>query len=208
MPPRPPQLAAWVLRLLIPPAWPEELVSIRSELEQRQRRFIEETQMADHQRQRLVREWDELGQAREERMVEFAQQMRVFGEQYQRVNSALASLETVGERLQREQHEVTELQRLSEERQRSHIEEWEAQGEKRWQREKLLWEQQWHDHDRRNAEHVERLREVQELTGLNEEQITYLWDLITEDVRLQTQDVQNRMIKISERIEANRRRNR
>ena len=29
MPPRPPQLAAWVLRLLIPPAWPEELVSIR-----------------------------------------------------------------------------------------------------------------------------------------------------------------------------------
>ena len=186
----------------------EELIGIRNELQQRQRRFLEEMQLADHERQRLVKEWDELEQEREERMHGFSEQMRVFGEQYQRVNGALANLEGMGERLQREQHESSELQRLAEERQRARIEEWEAQSEKRWQREKLLWDQQWHDHDRRNVEQVERLKSVEELGGVNEEQIAYLWDVYSDDMRQQTQATQNRMIKVSEHIETHRRKGR
>jgi hypothetical protein len=186
----------------------EDLITIRAELQQQQRRFLEEMQMADQQRQRLVREWDELEQAREQRMHEFSEQMRLYAEQYQQIKGALANLETVGERLQREQHEVTELQRLAEERQRTKLEEWEAQEEKRWQREKLLWEQQWHDHDRRNAEQVERVDIVAVRSGTNEEQIGHLWDVLADDLRHQTQAAQSRLIRASEHIETHRNRNR
>jgi hypothetical protein len=186
----------------------EDLVTIRSELQQQQRRFLEEMQMVDQQRQRLVEEWDEADKSREERMRAFSEQMRIFGEQYQRIRSTLANLETVGERLQREQHEVTELQRLSEERQRSKMDEWEAQAEKRWQREKLLWEQQWHDHDRRNVEQLERIKVVEARSEANEEQLGYLWEVLSDDLRLQTEAVQQRVIKTSEQIEARRNRRR
>ena len=186
----------------------EELIGIRNELQQQQRRFLEEMQLADHERQRMVKEWDELEQEREERMRAFSEQMRVFGEQHQRISGAMANLEGLGERLQREQHEALELQRLAEERQRARLEEWEAQTEKRWQREKLLWEQQWHDHDRRNAEQVERLKAVEALSGVNEEQIVHLWDVYADDMRQQTQATQNRMIKVAEHIETHRSRGR
>jgi hypothetical protein len=182
----------------------EELIGIRNELQQQQRRFLEEMQLADHERQRMVKEWDELEQEREERMHSFSEQMRSFGEQYQQIKGAMANLEDLGERLQREQHESSELQRLAEERQRARIEEWEAQSEKRWQREKLLWDQQWHDHDRRNAEQVERLKAVEGRSVVNEEQIAYLWDVYSDDMRQQTQATQNRMIKVAEHIEAHR----
>jgi hypothetical protein len=186
----------------------EDLVGIRAELQQQQRRFIEEMQMTDQQRQRMVKEWDELEEAREDRMHEYSAQMRTFGEQYQQVKGALANLESLGERLQREQHEVSELQRLAEERQRAKMDEWEAQDEKRWQREKLLWDQQWHDHDRRNAEQVERLATVEEQGEHNEEQIAHLWDVIVEDMRVQSQSSQNRTIKLSEHVESHRNRKR
>ena len=186
----------------------EDLLAIRDELQRQQRRFLEEMQLADHERQRMVKEWDELEQEREERMHAFSEQMRVFGEQYQRITGAMANLEGLGERLQREQHESSELQRLAEERQRVRIEEWDAQAEKRWQREKLLWDQQWHDHDRRNAEQVERLKAVEALSGANEEQIAHLWDVYSDDMRQQTQAVQNRMIKVAEHIEVHRRQSR
>ena len=184
----------------------EELVTVRNELQQRQRRFLEEMQVTDQQRQRLVSDWDALDKSREERMHEFAEQMRISGEQFQKIKATMASLEALGDRLQREQHEVSELQRLAEERQKAKLEEWEAQSEKRWQREKLLWEQQWHDHDRRNAEQLERLRVVEDRSEVSEEQANQIWEVISEEVRLHTQAAQNREIKLSEQIEARRNR--
>jgi hypothetical protein len=186
----------------------EDLVTIRTELQQQQRRFLEEMQMVDQQRQRRNDEWAEAEAAREQRMQEFAEQMRASTDQYQKIRGTLAGLESLGERLQREQHEVAELQRLSEERQRGKMEEWEAQAEKRWQREKLLWEQQWHDHDRRNAEQLERLKTVDERSGTNEEQVSHLWEVIADDLRLQTEAVQHRTIRLSEQVESWRHRSR
>jgi chromosome segregation ATPase len=186
----------------------EDLITIRAELQQQQRRFLEEMQLVDQQRQRQNDQWGEAEEMREQRMKEFSDQMRAFVEQYQKVRSALANLESVGERLQREQHEVTELQRLTEERQRAKMEEWEAQAEKRWQREKLLWEQQWHDHDRRNAEQVERLGTVEQRSQANEEQVGYLWESVSDDLRLQSEAVQNLTIRMSEVVEERRNRRR
>jgi hypothetical protein len=180
----------------------EDLITIRTELQQQQRRFLEEMQMVDQQRQRQNDEWADAEASREQRMQEFVEQVRIFNEQYQKIRSTLANLESLGERLQREQHEVAELQRLSEERQRGKMEEWEAQAEKRWQREKLLWEQQWHDHDRRNAEQLERLKATAEQSQKNEEQVSHLWEAMADDLRLEAEAVQHRSIKMSEQIES------
>lgn len=182
----------------------EELITIRAELQQQQRRFIEETQLAEQQRQRLVKEWAELEDAREKRMVEFSEQMRLFVEQAQRIKGSLSGLESLGERLQREQHEVSELQRLAEERQKSRMEEWEAQAEKRWQREKLLWDQQWHDHARREAEQLERVGIVEERSIDSEAQVADLWETMLDDLRLRNEAAQNHTIKLSEQLEGRR----
>jgi hypothetical protein len=186
----------------------EDLINIRTELQQQQRRFLEEMQMAEQQRQRMAKEWSELEEARERRMQEFGEEMRLYNQEHTRIRSAMANLESLGERLQREQHEVAELQRLAEERLRTKMDEWDAQAEKRWQRDKLLWDQQWRDHDRRNAEELERLSLVDERSEVNEEQIVHLWDVIADDMRLQMQSVQNRMIRTSEHIETHRGRKR
>ena len=186
----------------------EDLVNIRRELQERQRRFLEEMQLSDQQRERKVEQWTAADEVREQRMREFAEQMRIAAEQYQKGRSTLANLESLGERLQREQHEVAELQRLTEERQRGKMDEWESETEKRWQREKLLWEQQWHDHDRRNAEQLERLKVVEERSEVAAEQVDHLWDVIVDDLRLQNEMMQNRTIKLSEEIEARRNRKR
>jgi hypothetical protein len=182
----------------------EDLVNIRTELQQQQRRFLEEMQISEQQRQRMAKEWEELEEAREQRMHEFGEEMRLYHQEYAKIKSALATLESLGERLQREQHEVAELQRLAEERLRTKVDEWDAQSEKRWQREKLLWEQEWRDHDRRNAEEQERLSIVDERSEINEEQIVHLWDVIAEDMRHQMQAIQNRVIRTSEHIETHR----
>jgi hypothetical protein len=184
----------------------EDLVNIRRELQDRQRRFLEEMQLSDQQRERNVEQWAAADEVREQRMAEFAEQMRIFADQYQKTRSALTSLETLGERLQREQHEVAELQRLTEERQRRKMEEWESETEKRWQRERLLWEQQWHDHDRRDAELQERLKVVEERSEHSEEQVGQLWEVILSSIRLENEMVQNRTIKLSEEIESRRNR--
>jgi hypothetical protein len=182
----------------------EDLITIRAELQQQQRRFLEDMQMVDQERQRQQDQWAEDEGARGQRMKEFAEQVRLFTEQYQKIKSTLAGLESLGERLQREQHEVAELQRLGEERQRSKMEEWESQAEKRWQREKLLWEQQWHDHDRRNVEQLERIVAVEELSGDNEQQVSSLWDVMVDDLRLQSDTLQNRTIRVAEQVETRR----
>jgi hypothetical protein len=184
----------------------EDLVNIRRELQDRQRRFLEETQLSDQQRERNIEQWAAADEIREQRMAEFAEQMRIFTDQYQKVRSALTSLETLGERLQREQHEVAELQRLTEERQRRKMEEWESETEKRWQRERLLWEQQWHDHDRRDAELLERVKVIEEQSETAVEQVGQLWEVIQSNIRLENEMMQNRTIKLSEEIETRRHR--
>jgi hypothetical protein len=184
----------------------EDLVNIRRELQDRQRRFLEEMQLSDQQRERNIEQWAAADEVREQRMAEFAEQMRIFADQYQKVRSALTSLETLGERLQREQHEVTELQRLTEERQRRKMEEWESETEKRWQRERLLWEQQWHDHDRRDAELLERVKVIEGRSEVSAEQVSHLWEVVLSNIRLENEMMQNRTIKLSEEIEARRNR--
>ena len=185
-----------------------ELKELVSQLRTSQREFIEKQLLEIEHFRRQMAEWDERVAFFEKTFADFAARMEQFSSSFREDRQVVESVERFQEAIKREQAQVTELQRLAEERQRAKMEEWESQSEKRWQREKLLWDQQWHDHDRRNSEQVERLSTVEGQSDANGEQIAHLWDVIVEDMRVQSQSSQNRTIKLSEHIESHRNRKR
>jgi hypothetical protein len=89
----------------------------------------------------------------------------------------LEDLQKLEERLKRGYAEVAELQRLGEARQRTKLEESQAENEKRWKRQTLLWEQQWRDHDRRNDEQLGRISALEELTRFHSMNLATLWEI-------------------------------
>ncbi len=167
-------------------------------LKQEQRTFIEEVQIKEQQRQRQMSTWEAEFAAYQERMDEYGKRMQRSTEQYGLVKKALAELEQLEERLLRNQNEVAELQRIAEERQKQQLERWDAEQEKRWKRQLLLWEQQWHDHDRRNDEQLARLGVVEERSADNEAQVAALWEAVEEQARHLANTAQQWVINVGE----------
>ncbi|RLC72235.1 MAG: hypothetical protein DRI52_03940 [Chloroflexi bacterium] len=176
----------------------ERLMATRDELKQAQQAFIEEMQIKEQQRQRQMAAWEAEFVAQQEHMDEYGKRMRLFNEQYELAKKALAELEQLEERLLRNQNEVAELQRIAEERQKQQLERWDAEQEKRWRRQLLLWEQQWHDHDRRNDEQLARLDVVERRSADNEAQVAALWEAVEEQARHLANTAQQWVIKVGE----------
>ncbi|MDY7041786.1 MAG: hypothetical protein SVX38_13095, partial [Chloroflexota bacterium] len=168
------------------------------ELRQEQRAFIEELQIKDQQRQRQIATWQTEFDSQQERVGEYAKRMQHFTEQYELSKKALVELEQLEERLLHNQNEVAELQRIAEERQKQQLDRWDAENEKRWRRQLLLWEQQWNDHDRRNDEQLERLSLVEQRSTNNEAQIAALWESEEEQARHLANTAQQWVIKVGE----------
>jgi len=141
-----------------------ELSLEASRLQEEQRDFIEDMQVAEQGRRRQMDEWKALMEEQQQRMEEYAQRMRFYAEQYQRMKQTLENLEQLGQRLQQRQNEVAELQRLAEERMKARFEEWEANIEKRWRKETLIWEQQWREQGQWNEVCEGRLDALEENT--------------------------------------------
>jgi chromosome segregation ATPase len=176
----------------------EQLTAGFETLRQEQRAFVEEVQIKEQQRQRQMSTWEAEFAAYQERMDEYGKRMQRSTEQYELVKKALAELEQLEERLLRNQNEVAELQRIAEERQKQQLEHWDAEQEKRWKRQLLLWEQQWHDHDRRNDEQLARLDVVEERSADNEAQVAALWEAVEEQARHLANTAQQWVINVGE----------
>lgn len=148
-----------------------------AERAQQRREFIESVQRAEQARERQMFEWRETMETLQQRMDESAEQMRRFHEHYMENKHALADLYKLEERLNRGYAEMAELQRLAEARQATKLEEWQAESEKRWKRQTLVWEQQWRDHDRRNNEQLNRISALEDLTRLHSIDLAALWEI-------------------------------
>ncbi|MEE8163622.1 MAG: hypothetical protein V3T92_06425, partial [Anaerolineae bacterium] len=105
------------------------------------------------------------------------------------------------ERLKQGQAEVAELQRLAEKRQRHQLDEWQAEDEKRWKKNLLIWEQHWRKQDRWNEEHSERFVPLEESVKVNRAQITALWQTWEESARRQIGEMQERIVHAGEKFE-------
>jgi len=176
----------------------EQLVAGFETLKQEQRAFIEEAQLKEQQRQRQMTAWEAEFTAYQERIDEYNSHIQRSAKQYELVKKTLAELEQLEERLLRNQNEVAELQRIAEERQKQQLERWDAEQEKRWRRQLLLWEQQWHDHDRRNDEQLARLDVVERRSTDNEAQVAALWETVEEQARHLANTAQRWVIKVGE----------
>ncbi len=172
-----------------------------AELKQEQQEFFESVRLGEQQRERQMDEWAEQMDEQREKIEKYDIQMRQSAELYKRSEQALADLEKFEERLKQEQSEVAELQRLAEKRQRQQLEEWQAENDKRWKKNLLLWEQQWRAQERWNEEHAERLVPLEEAAKANRAQITALWQTWQDYARSQIGEMQERIVQAGEKVE-------
>lgn len=177
-----------------------ELDLLGEELRQEQKEFFESVRLAEQDRQRLMGEWTEQMEEQREKAKEYKAQIRRSAEQYEENKKALAALEKFEERLKRAQAEVAELQRLAEERQKHQLEEWQAENEKRWKKNLLIWEQHWRKQDRWNEEHAARFVPLEESTEVNRAQIRALWQTWEDYARRQIGEMQERIVHAGEKF--------
>jgi len=172
-----------------------------TELRQEQKEFFESIRLSEQQRVRQMKEWAEQMEENRQKMDEHAAQIQRSKEQYERNKQALATMEKLDERLQRRQVEVAELQRLAEKRQKNQLDEWQAEDEKRWKKNLLVWEQHWRTQDRWNEERATQLVPLKESTEVNRAQITALWQTWQEYARRQIGEMQERIVHAGEKFE-------
>jgi len=154
-----------------------EIADAEAEQAQQRRELVESLQRADQARERQMYEWREMMDELKQRMDEAAEQMRRFHAHYLESKRMLEDMQKLEERLNRGHAEMSELQRLAEARQKTKMEEWQAEDEKRWKKQLLIWEQQWRDHDRRNDEQLKRISGLEEQTRLHSMDLATLWEL-------------------------------
>jgi hypothetical protein len=172
-----------------------------TELKQEQKDFFESIRLGEQQRERQINEWTEQMEEQRQKMEEHSAKIRLSKEQYERNKQALAALEKLDERLERRQAEVAELQRLAEKRQKDQLDEWQAESEKRWKKNLIVWEQHWRDQGRWNEEHAQRFVPLEEFTKVNRAQIMALWQAWQEHARRQMGEMQERIVHAGERVE-------
>ena len=172
-----------------------------TELKQEQKEFFESIRLGEQQRERQMGEWTEQMEEQRQKLEKYDVQMRQSAELYGKNKQALAALEKFEERLKQGQSEVAELQRLAEKRQRRQLDEWQAEDEKRWKKNLLIWEQHWRDQDRWNEEHAARIEPLKESAKANRAQITALWQTWQEYARRQIGEMQERIVHAGEKVE-------
>ena len=154
-----------------------ELHAEEAERIQQRREFRESLQRAERAREQQMFKWRELMEELQQRMDKAAEQMRRFHDHYMESKRMLEDMQKLEDRLNRGYNEIAELQRLAEARQKTKMEEWQAQDEKNWKKQLLIWEQQWRDHDRRNDEQLSRIAKLEEQTSLHGMDLAALWEI-------------------------------
>jgi hypothetical protein len=172
-----------------------------TELKQAQNEFFESIRLGEQQRERQMQEWAEQIEEQCQKMAEHAVHIQQSKEQYERNKQSLAALEKLDERLKREQAETAELQRLAEKRQKHQLEEWQAENEKHWKKNLLIWEQRWRIQERWNEEHAKLFGPLEESTAANRAQIMSLWQTWQEYARRQIGEMQERIVHAGEKFE-------
>ncbi len=170
-----------------------------AELRREQKEFFESLRLAEQQRERQMNEWAEQTEEQRQKMKEHEAQIRQSAEQYEKNKQALADLERFKERLKQDQAEVAELQRLAEKRQKEQLEQWQAEDEKRWKKNTLIWEQHWRAQERWNEERDARFPPLEEFAKANRVQITALWQTWQEYARRQIGEMQEHIAQVEEK---------
>jgi chromosome segregation ATPase len=176
-----------------------EMDASEAEHARQRREFAESLQRAEQAREQQMFRWRETMESLQQRMDKAAEQMRRHHEQYMESKRMLEDLQKLEGRLKQGYAEVTELQRLAEARQRTKLEEAQAENEKRWKKQTLLWEQQWRDHDRRNDEQLGRIAALEKLIQFHTMDLATLWEIEEAHARVWANQSQEWAIHVGDR---------
>ena len=143
--------------------------------ERAQHEFFETVRLAEVQRERQIADWTAQMEAHETRIADFMGQMRTYGEQHEEAQRALAALKKFQQRLQQEQNQVAELQRIAEVRQKQELAQRQEDNDRRWKKQEVIWDHQWHEQERANEGYAQRLELLEETVTFLRSQIETLW---------------------------------
>jgi chromosome segregation ATPase len=153
----------------------ETISPIPTEIKRAQESFIEQMKLAQIEQERQLRDFqDEMIGYRDE-IEEQRKQLKEMSEAIEQSKRAAQAIEQFQQTIRREQNQVAELQRLAEERQRKEWEVFQAEYEKRWQRELLNWQQRWQQQEQFNQELLKRFLPLEGQLKLHAAQIEHLW---------------------------------
>ena len=150
---------------------------IPQDIKREQQQFIEQMRVVDVDRQREMTKWQEEFVAQREIIARQREAMLAFAEQLEVSKHAVASIAGFQETIRRDMNQVAELERLTEDRQRREMETWQAENEKRWKRQVLLWEHEVQEQDKINRQLAARFPLLEERQRVHDGQIQRLWRL-------------------------------
>lgn len=150
---------------------------IPQDIKREQQQFIEQMRVVDVDRQREMVKWQEEFVAQREIIARQREAMLAFAEQLEVSKHAVASIAGFHETIRRDMNQVAELERLTEDRQRREMETWQAENEKRWKRQVLLWEHEVQEQDKINRQLAARFPLLEERQRTHDGQIQRLWRL-------------------------------
>ncbi len=148
-----------------------------AELLEEQAQVIENQRVTEFRWERQMAEWAKLVEELKAESANLTSQTARVHEQSERVQRAIADLETFKERIERRQDEMAEIQRIASDRQKRQLEEWQAEQTKQWERFKLENDERWRENARFNEKRFAHMQAMETFMLGLVPQIKALWEV-------------------------------
>ncbi|RME84066.1 MAG: hypothetical protein D6775_06525 [Caldilineae bacterium] len=149
-----------------------------TEMRENQEQFIEALKLADADRQRQMREWQEEFAEQQVVIQQMRERLQEFSATNEETKRVLAGIQQLQERLERDQRQVAELQRLAEDRQKRELENFVEDNEKRWKKQLLQWNFQWEQQAKINLSHKDQFAALEARLAAQRELIDLVWHTV------------------------------
>jgi chromosome segregation ATPase len=148
-----------------------ELSGALLELKEERKQWMEQTALAEHQREQVMNDMMRRIDAFGEQMAGYGKQVEGWATTHREMKKYLDDFERLTDRVERRLNEVTELQRLSEDRFRQEWEEFLQEDQKRWRQFTLNNEEAWRTNEKRTDD---MLAQIARLSDRNERIVQHI----------------------------------
>lgn len=160
--------------------------------------YLEGIRRAEAEREQRFKQWTAEMERMRDNLQVYQERLDRYQVQYEKASQAVASIERWQAEFKKEVHEIREAQRLTANRLHKQMREFEAEQEKRWQKQLLEWDYRWQEHQRHLQRVTEEVARVQKLIALHGQLLDILWRLEEEWGSLQLSEAQRALQLIGE----------
>jgi chromosome segregation ATPase len=161
----------------------QELAEQFPVLAREQHEFFEKVRLGEVQRERQMVDWAAEIEAQKTHMTDFTAQIRTYRGQHEEVQRVLPTLDKFKDRTRQQLNEAAELQRIAEVRQKQEVAQWQEEADRRWRKQEVIWNHQWHEQGRANEEYAQHLELLQQTMDFLRSQTEALWKVHEEHAR-------------------------